>query len=263
MKALKKIIIVLVIAYCLICAGVYFFQEKLLFIPQPLPQDYKFNFNTEFADLNIPSTSGNVLNVLYFPAGSPKGVVAYFHGNAGNIASWGSVWDDFIPKGYDLLVIDYAGYGKSTGKMSEENLFSDAQSVYDYCRRKFPEDKIILYGRSIGTGIVTYVASKNHPQQLILESPYFSMVDLGSKLYPFLPSFILRYPLRTDLYLPEVKCPVTIFHGTEDEIVYPGSSEKLKSLLKKGDNVYFIDGAHHNDLKHFEMYRELLSRTLL
>jgi fermentation-respiration switch protein FrsA (DUF1100 family) len=88
------------------------------------------------------------------------------------------------------------------------------------------------------------------------------MVDLSSRLYPFLPSIILRYPLRTDLYLPQVKCPITIFHGIEDEIIYSGSSQKLKHLLKKGDEVYFIERGHHNDLKNFQLFRSLLSQKL-
>jgi len=261
-KALTKTIIILGIVYCLICTGVYFFQEKLIFFPRHLAKDFKYYFDTDFNEVNIPAKSGNVLNGLHFSVDSTKGIIIYFHGNAGNLESWGSVWEDFIPDKYDVFVYDYAGYGKSQGKMSEENLFSDAQSIYDYCREKYAEDKIILYGRSIGTGVAAYVASKNNPGQLILESPYFSMVDLCSKLYPFLPSFILRYPLRTDIYLPEVECPVTIFHGTDDEVIYPGSSEKLRPLLKHGDNLYFINGGHHNDLNHFQMYRELLSKTL-
>jgi fermentation-respiration switch protein FrsA (DUF1100 family) len=261
-KVIRRILIVLGIAYCIICIGVYFLQENLLFFPKQLADDHTYNFNSAFTEINIPAESGNVLNALLFTSDSTKGIVIYFHGNAGNLESWGSVSDDFISVKYNVLVFDYAGYGKSHGKMSEENLFKDAQSVYDYCRKKYSEDKIILYGRSIGTGIAAYVASKNHPAQLFLEAPYFSMVDLSSKLYPFLPSFILRYPLRTDLFLPKVKCPVTIFHGTEDEVIYPGSSVKLKPMLKNGDELFFIEGGHHNDLKNFESYHELLSQRL-
>lgn len=262
MRIFRKIILIACVIYVLLCTAVYFLQENLLFFPRHLANDYAYNFDAAFSEVNIPSSSGNVLNGLHFKTDSAKGIVIYFHGNAGNLATWGSVWENFIPEKYDLLIFDYAGYGKSTGEMSEENLFKDAQSVYDFCKKNYSEDKIILYGSSIGTGIAAHVASENHPEQLILEAPYFSMVDLSSNLYPFLPSFILRYPLRTDLYLPKVKCPVTIFHGTEDEVIYSGSSEKLRPLLKKGDEIYFIPGGHHNDLKHFQEYKALLSQRL-
>jgi uncharacterized protein len=245
-----------------ICAGVYFFQEKLLFFPQRLPADYRYHFDSPFEEINIKSASGNYLNALYFPADSVQGLVIYFHGNAGSLDSWGTVSADFLRNNYSFLIADYPGYGKSTGKISEENLYKDAQAVYDFGKMKFDEEKIIVYGRSIGTGVAARLASENNPQKLLLEAPYFSMADLSSKLYPFLPSFLLRYPLRTDLYVTKVNCDVVIFHGSEDEVIYTGSSFKLKSHFKSADKLFIIAGGHHNDLKHFQEYQRLLSQTL-
>ena len=262
MKKVRNVLFTIVVVYSILCVAVYFLQEKLMFFPERLSKSYDYDFNSDFSEFNIQSASGNVLNALHFKTDSAKGIVIYFHGNAGSLASWGTVSDDFISNHYDLLIFDYPGYGKSTGKMSEENLFLDAQSVYDFCREKFSENRIVLYGRSIGTGIAAYLASGNHPGQLILEAPYYSMVDLSSRLYPFLPSFILRYPLRTDLFLEKVDCPVTIIHGTEDEVIYPESSEKLKPLLTKEDEVHYINGGHHNDLNRFQSYKDILSLKL-
>jgi len=261
-RFLKRAFIVLLMIYGFICISVYIFQEKLLFFPEKLSDDYTFQFYSDFTEQNIKSTSGNILNGLLFTADSAKGLVVYFHGNGGSLERWGTVSEEIVPRHYELLIIDYPGYGKSKGKMSEENLYADAQSVYDFAKTKFGEDKITVYGRSIGTGIAAHLASENSPHRLILEAPYYSMNDLSSRLYPFLPSFILRYPLRTDLFLPKVKCPVTVFHGSDDEIIYEGSSEKLKPLLKHDDKVFIIAGGHHNDLKLFDEFQNQLSKTL-
>ncbi len=261
-KILRRLSLILLIVYIILCGGVYVFQEKLLFFPQQLSNDFQFKFEHALEEINIESPSGNRLNGLFFRADSAKGIVVYFHGNGGSLDSWGSVSDDFLPLHYSLLITDYAGYGKSKGEISERNLFTDAHAVYDYVKSKYPEDEIIIYGRSIGTGIAAHLAMESRPRELILEAPYYSMKDLSSHIYPFLPSFILRYPLRTDQFLPRITCPVTIFHGTDDEVIYAESSSKLKTLLKPGDQLYFINGGHHNDLKFFDEYRNLLSKTL-
>lgn len=261
-KILTRLAITAVIIYCGICMAVYFFQEKLLFIPQKLPAAFVFKSENNFTEETIPSKTGNKLNCLFFPADASKGLIVYLHGNGGSLERWSGVASDFLPLHYDLLIYDYAGYGKSTGDFSEENLFLDAQAVYDFAKQKTSEDRIVIYGRSLGTGIGAHLASQNNPEKLILEAPYYSMVDLSKHLYPFLPSFLLRYPLRTDLFIQHVRCPVTIFHGTEDEIIYTASSEKLRTLFKPGDQLIEIAGGHHNDLKHFAAYRQAISSIL-
>jgi pimeloyl-ACP methyl ester carboxylesterase len=261
-RFLKRTFFVLLILYSGICVCVYFFQEKLIFFTQKLSPDFVFRFDKTFKELNIKSETGNVLNCLLFQSDTSKGLVIYFHGNAGSLESWGTVHENFLPLHYDVLIVDYAGYGKSTGTLSEDNLFKDAQAVYSLVKENCAEGKIIIYGRSIGTGIAANLASENHPQQLILESPYISMKDISHFHYPFLPTFILRYPLRTDLFLPKVKCPVTLIHGTDDEVIYFESSLELKKNFKPGDTLYTINRGHHNDLKEFEEYHKALSETL-
>lgn len=171
-----------------------------MFFPEKIPADYVFQFVEPHEEINIESINGNVINCLLFKAENSKGIILYFHGNAGSIRSWGSVAADFLPLQYDVCVSDYPGYGKSKGKISETSLFNDAQSVYNEFKKHYNESEIIIYGRSIGTGIAAHLASENNPQKLILESPYYSMKDFSRHLYPFLPAFLLRYPLRTDLY---------------------------------------------------------------
>lgn len=261
-RILKKIVIAIVVLYGTICLAVFLFQEKLIFFPVKLPAGHEYRFDHPFTELFLESRTGNRINALHFRNDSSKGLILYFHGNAGSLDSWGRVSGDFLPAGYDVLIFDYASYGKSTGKLSEENIFEDAQTVYDFAKASYPEGEIILYGRSLGTGVAAHLASQNNPLELILESPFFSMRDVSQRHYPFLPSFLLRYPFRTDLVFQKIKSPVTILHGTEDEVIYFESSLKLKVLFKPGDTLYIVNGGHHNDLGKFPEYKIYLSEIL-
>ena len=254
---LWSLLLILLFMGCVSCM-----QEKLLFHPDKLQLDHKYSFDIPFDEINYQTEKGVTINALYFKAPASKGVVFYLHGNAGALDSWGSVAGTFTNLGYDLLIIDYRGFGKSTGKMSEKGLFSDAQAVYTKLREKYPEDKIVVYGRSIGTGIASYVAAHNSPGKLILETPYYNLRDLVKNLYPVAPGFLLRYSFKTNEYLPKVKCPVYVFHGTEDEVIYYDSSIKLQKLLKPGDTLFTIQGGRHNNLSAFESYHKGLKQAL-
>jgi len=246
----------------LIFTLLYFYQEKLIFYPEKIPPDYKYIFDNDFIEINYKIDKKTTLNALLFKADNSKGLVFYLHGNAGNLISWGHIAPQFIDNNYDLLIIDYRGYGKSTGKLSEKTLFSDGQFIYNQIKKDYKEDNIIIYGRSIGTGIATYLASNNKPKQLILEAPSYNMIDLAKKFYPWFPKFLIRYPLRTDRYIKNVDCPIFIFHGTIDNIIYYKSSLKLKQFFKDTDKLFLIKGGNHNDLSFFESYNYHLNEIL-
>ncbi len=256
------ILYILIGIIILILTLIYFFQEKLIFYPEKIPTDYQYQFVNDFIETNYKIDKKTTLNAILFRAESSKGLVFYLHGNAGNLISWGQIAPQFIDNHYDLLIIDYSGYGKSTGKLSEKSLFSDGQFIYDQIKKDYKEDNIVIYGRSIGTGIATHLASNNKPKQLILESPFYNMIDLAKSIYPWLPKFLIRYPLRTDRYIKNVECPIALFHGTNDEIINYKSSLKLEEFLKDTDRLFLIKGGHHNDLSSFESYHYHLGEIL-
>ena len=209
-------------------------QESLIFFPEKLSPHYKFTFAVPFDEVTLPAADGTI-HALHFKAQHPKGVVLYFHGNAGSLRTWGEIAGDFTTRGYDLFIPDYRGFGKSSGSMTGEDiLLKDGMMVYNHLRRRFPEDRIVLYGRSIGTGIATYVAGNGKPRLLILESPYYSLLDVAGYHYPLVPDIVirawLRYPLRTDLWIRQVPCPIVLFHGTEDIVISYDSSERLRKI---------------------------------
>jgi uncharacterized protein len=143
-----------------------------------LAPDFTFTFPGRFEEIALPSDDA-VISALYFNADHPKGVVLYFHGNAGSLRSWGAVAASFVGRGYDVLMPDYRGYGKSSGWIaSEQMLHDDAAVAYQYLLGRYPEDQIVVYGRSIGSGIATYLAKTHRPRMLILETPYFSLKEI-------------------------------------------------------------------------------------
>lgn len=248
----------------MITASLYFIQEKLLFLPTVLEQDYQFNFGYNFEELTLESDDGAKLNALHFKVENPKGVILYFHGNAGDLSRWGIIAEFFVEKQYDVLTMDYRTYGKSTGKLSETVFYSDAQLFYNYLKKSYDENNITLYGRSLGTGIATHLASKNNPKQLILETPYYSITDIAKSRFPFFPvEKLLKYKFSSYQFISDVKSPITMFHGTDDLVVSYQSAKKLFEASPKEQTTFItIKGGNHNNLVDFEAYQLTISKLL-
>jgi len=203
------------------------------------------------------------INALHFKAADPKGVVLYFHGNAGSLNNWGYVAPDFLSNGYDLFIIDYRTYGKSTGKLNEKALLGDADSLYRFLLKQYPEDQIIVYGRSLGTGIAVKLAQDHSPKMLVLESPYYNFLTLARHHFPFLPNaLILRYRFRTNKWIVHVKCPIYLFHGTDDGIIPYDSSTRLMELIGDKGTLFSVNGGGHNNLSQFREYHDALGKIL-
>ncbi len=166
--------------------------------------------------------------------------------------------------GYDVLVMDYRTYGKSTGDLSEENLYSDGQLFYDYVKKSFNEDSIVVYGRSIGTGLASFVASNNSPRKLILETPFYNFSEAVKNRIPILPvKYLLKYQFPSNEFISNVNCSVLIYHGKKDRIVPYKSGVKLSKLIQKKALTFIsIPEGEHNDLMSFEEYDEALEKFL-
>ncbi len=241
-------------------------QERLIFYPETLPAGYPFVFTQPFEEWSVPVESA-VISALLFKTPHPKGAVVYFHGNAGSLRTWGDIATEFTSRGYDILIPDYRGFGKSTGKISNERqLLGDGLAIYGTLRKSWPEDRIIVYGRSIGTGVATFLARHEKPRMLVLESPFLNLAALASHHYPFLPRTLLekflKYPLRNDRWISEVACPVFLFHGTRDEIVPFDHSTALEAFIRSPHRLVRIEGGGHNDLDDYDIFHRELDQIL-
>jgi pimeloyl-ACP methyl ester carboxylesterase len=263
----KKLVIriagVLITCYTLICITLYVYQEKLIFHPEVLAKDYKYNFDQTNEEVFIKTNTGEKLNALLFRADSSKGVILYLHGNGGSLEGWGQNAEVYTKLHYDILMLDYRGYGKSEGQIkSEEQFYNDVQNVYDWLQSRYDENKIIVLGYSIGTASAAMLADHNHPKMLILQAPYYNLIDMMHHYYPFIPKFLLKYKFKTNDFLKRVKAPIVIFHGDNDEVIYYGSSLKLKELLKPHDTLIILHGQGHNRMSDNGDYLNSLEKLL-
>ena len=261
----KRLLGYIIFVALFVVAMLYFLQEKFIFLPTKLERDYTYEFTQPFEELFLTTADGAELNGIHFTLDNPKGIIVYYHGNAGDLARWGEIGSYFLQFGYEVLIMDYRTYGKSTGTLSEEALLQDAVLFYEKAKATFSEEEIIIYGRSLGTSMASYVAAHNSPSKLILETPFYSLEDLVGERFPYIPlKSLLRYKFRTNDFLSDVSCPVTIVHGTEDSIVPYESGEKLfKTLPGKQGTLITVPGGEHNDLINFREYREAIQTLLL
>lgn len=237
----------------------------MIFHPEALPQDHKFSFPYSFEEVNLNNEKKVRLNAIYAKTDLPKkGVILYHHGNAGNLDDWGNVAPDFLKLGYDILIPDYRGYGKSTGKISEKKLTEDAQQFYSYLRERYTDNQIVLYGRSLGTGVTTNLARTVSCRMVILETPFLSVPDMAAEMLPpILPiRQLLSYKLDNADNLSSIKAPVYLIHGTEDELVPYRHSEGLVTILKRPEVLYTIEGAGHNNISQFPVYHKVIAELL-
>jgi len=250
--------------YAVVGIGIYYLQDYFLFHPEPMTRQQKFDFNLPHTEVNIPFDETSNLNIVQFSCTTPvKGVLLYFHGNKKNISWYAKNADAFTRNGYEVWMIDYPGFGKSTGPFTEQRLYDYSEQLYKLARSRFGEDSIIIYGKSMGTGIAAQLASRKKARLLILETPYYSIRSLIKRYFPIYPiDRMIHYDFPTWSYLPKVMEPVIIFQGNDDGVVPHSNAIKLEPLLKPGDRFITIDKGMHNDLGRFPVYNHVIDSLL-
>ena len=262
-KRFVRILKVLAVIYLAIVVVLYFFQERLIFFPQKLDRNKAFSFTGPFEEMSFRTRDAVRLNGILFKADSSKGLIFYLHGNGGSLEGWGRTAPAYTALHYDVFMLDYRGYGKSEGHISSEaQLHEDIQQVYDSLKGLYGERNIVVLGYSIGTGLAARLAADNHPKMLILQAPYYSLVSMMRTRYPWLPTFILRYRLETNKYLPGCAAPIVIFHGDCDDVIACENSNRLKALLKPGDTLIMLKGQGHNSMSDNQEYLRAIGGVL-
>ena len=250
---------VLLALYILASVVLFFAQDHFIFNPTAIPEDFRYRTGEEVEIALDGSVSMNALFVKQNDYPQSKGVIMYLHGNRGNIRYGIYQIRHMQGLGYDILIPDYRSYGKTEGKIkSEKQLMQDVQKAYDYLRTKYQESEIVLVGYSLGTAMASYLASENDPSQLVLIAPFTSLTDIKNKYLWFFPDFILKFKLPVEKFLKKVKCPVTIVHGTNDEIVDYNFSEKLHN--KFGNKIDLVTA--HRESHRSIIFAEALANTL-
>ncbi|MBK9450868.1 MAG: alpha/beta fold hydrolase [Bacteroidetes bacterium] len=270
-KALRIILGILATLYIGICAFMYFAQESILFHPTVQTANAAWDLSIKSGEagiekvveeLNFPSEEGGMVNALLFKMDSAKGAILYLHGNGGNAGICAGGRNRFLGNGWDFFVPDYRGYGKSTGELSQSGMDADVEAAWNELSKRYPANRIIIYGQSMGSGFATRLAAKHRPKLLILEAPYTSLADVASSQYPWLPvKWLLNYPSESEDFVGSVQSEVVIFHGDEDEVI-PYSQGLAMSKAANKSKLITLPGQGHLKVQNHPKFEVSLDSLL-
>ncbi len=260
-RSLGRILLCLALVYIGFVAWLWWRQETLLFRPEALAADHRFDFAPDIHEETI-AVEGAQLSALHLRLPNPRGLIFFLHGNGGNLDSWFANADFYRQANYDLFMVDYRGYGKSGGRIeSQAQLLADVRAAWNHVASAYAGKPRVIYGRSLGTGPAAILAAAVQPELTVLVSPYCSLADMAQLTYPFVPTAILRYPLATCEAAPAIGGPLLLIHGDRDQFIPPAQSERIRERAPASDLV-FIAGAGHDDVHLFDAYLALLRRRL-
>ena len=252
MRTLVSILTIAISIYLLLALMIYLFQDRMVFLSnlpgralEASPGDIGLNYE----DVSLTTSDDERLHGWYVSAANPRGVLLFFHGNAGNISHRLDSIKIFHELDLDILIIDYRGYGQSTGKASEKGTYLDAQAAWDYLvnTRGIPADRIIIFGRSLGGAIGAWLGVQNTPAAVIIESSFSSGVDIARRLYSFLPVHLLtrlQYPVAD--YAGQLNCPVLVVHSRHDEIIPFSMGQAIYAAVKQEKKFLELRGDHNS-----------------
>ena len=263
--AVLRMLCAALLGYAIFLGYLYLSQESLIFHPEPLPADYRFDLDhpgQRVDEVRIAVPEGEI-HALHFRQPAARGLVFYLHGNGGNLATWTVNADFYRDLGYDLFMLDYRGYGKSRGRItSEAQLHADVRAAWDTVAPAYAGRPVVVLGRSLGTALATWLARDVRPDLLVLVTPYTSALALARQHYPFVPGALVRYPLRNDTLIGEIASPVLLLHGTADDLTPLEHARTLLALARSPAELQVIAGAGHDDIHGFPAYRQGLATHL-
>jgi fermentation-respiration switch protein FrsA (DUF1100 family) len=251
MKLLRRIltgvVVVAAVAYVMVLGAMYVFQR-----------DFQYDRSGRLFDLSetqlagaevvtIPSSDGSSVTGWYQAPADDMPVILFFRGNSQSFSREHERFATWVGDGYGFLAFDYRGFPGSPGELTETNVLADSLAAYDWLAAKgFP---ILLWGRSLGSGPATYVASEREAIALLLETPFISAVSVAAERYGFLPVGLLMHDqYHVDLWLPKVEEPVFVAHGTADRTISVRNGEKVYELAPLKAGLWIEPGADHSDL---------------
>lgn len=246
---LWTVLLVAAAVYGGLAALLYVFQERFVFFPTADMAESPAVLGLAYEEVRFPASDGLSLHGWYLPGDASAPVLLFFHGNAGNVSHRLESLAIFHRLGLNTLIIDYRGYGRSEGSPSEAGTYRDAEAAWRYLRneRGLGPDEIVLFGRSLGAAVATWLATEVEPAALIIESAFTSVPDMAAKLYPYLPARLLaRIRYDTESRIARVNCPVLIAHSRDDEIVPFENARRLHAAASQPKRLLEMRGRHND-----------------
>ncbi len=253
-----EILWVVLVLYGLAIALYFVLQERFIFIAVHSSDKVNYTLASEYDEVFLNTPFKGRIHGLHIKSKEKRGVILYFHGNTGSIRRWAVTGEELTSYGFDVLIIDYRGYGKSRGRRSEMAMHLDAEAAYQYLEQFYEKKDIVIYGRSLGSGVAVPLAAKHPESKLVLETPFYSLLEIAEQQAPYVPiGFLLRYPFRSDEIIGGIRNPLIIFHGTRDRVVPYQSGLKLFEKAGSDDKqMVTIPRGRHNDLAKYALFRE-------
>jgi len=248
MTGLKWLLIAAVLGYGGLLTLMYVFQRALLYFPDPVRTAPAAAGLPQAQEVMLTSADGQKLVAWHVPPKGAKPVIIYFHGNAGALDLRAGRFKWLTADGDGLVALSYRGYGGSTGQPTETGLLDDAVSAYDFAVARYPAERVVLFGESLGTGVAVALAAERMVRGLILDAPFTSIADVGAAAYPFAPvRWLIKDDFRSDERIARVNAPILMLHGERDRIIPIVFGERLFLLAKEPKRmVRFPEGGHIN-----------------
>jgi fermentation-respiration switch protein FrsA (DUF1100 family) len=249
--AMLKLLLVIAGAYLLLVAFVYLTQASMLYLPNIPGRELlaaPAAVGLDYEDITLDASDGVSVHGWFVPSDSPR-VLLYFHGNAGNISHRLYSIKEFHDLGLSVFIIDYRGYGQSSGKPTEQGLYRDGEAAWRYLtgeRGIAPED-IIVFGRSLGGSVASWIAAREKTAALIVESSFTSVPDIGQDAYPWLPvRWLSRFEHSTRNEVAKATCPVLVVHSRDDEIIPFHHGQAIYGAANEPKQFLEIRGGHND-----------------
>ncbi|NGP77255.1 alpha/beta hydrolase [Balneolaceae bacterium YR4-1] len=235
--------------YLLLIVLLYVFQTGMMYHPTEHLYQTPTAIQLDFEDVTFKSANGDEIHGWFIPAEPARATVLLSHGNAGNISDRLETLRILNNLELNVLIYDYSGYGKSTGSPSEQTTYENVLAAWNYLtgQRNIPSESIILMGRSLGGPVAAWLATKEEPAGLILESTFTSATNLATEIYPFLPvRLMLRFTYPTTDYLSKSSVPVLVMHSREDQLIPFHHGKELYEVAGMPKMFFEMNGAHGN-----------------
>jgi len=248
MRTVLNVLLILAVTYALIVGLMYSFQERLLFLPSRALMATPADRGLDYQDLTIATDDDEQLHAWWISARDARGTLIFSHGNAGNISGRIDVARLFHDLGLNVLLYDYRGYGQSTGQASEDGLYRDIEAVWRYATdtRGLAPERLVLFGRSLGGAPSAYLATRETPAALVLDSAFTSVPDVAAHHYPFLPvRQLASLSFGNEARLPDVTAPVIILHSPDDEVIPYSHGERLYEAANEPKAFLQLEGGHN------------------
>lgn len=263
--------IILVIAGILMISFFQKIENFFLYHPHQSLESNPEGLSIKYENVQFTAKDNTKLHGWFFPpSSSDNSVILWAHGNAGNISH--RIENILLMrKNLDVgvFIFDYRGYGLSEGKPNEKGLYADMEGAYLWLSKRIPENRIVLFGRSLGAAIATKLSiEKRSSQSLILESPFENTIEMGKRIFPFLPlRWLMKQKFDTKAIIHSVEIPLLLLHGDKDTIVPFQQGKNLFDLASEPKQFFQIKGANHNDTfsiggkRYWQIWKQFLMKT--